>query len=222
MASAAGPGPIWRFRHPFEKRRHHTHSRLIFLRWGGRNPFASCSVCSLSTPARLEALFLPCPGGGVHRQGQGQRPLRARREGPDPGRQLEYSVRFNSFKRTRSPRIRQASLDGQLKQSSKSPRADSGKVAWAQRRLRFPRYRRSESLKTTFGDTITGLWVPTLSLDPPELDNLYFGARAIWQRAYFYPISTSKVLHEMALIIVHRSPPPIRRGQAITLDLGKL
>ena len=33
----------------------------------------------------------------MHRQGQGQRPLRVRREGPDPGRQLEYSVRFNSF-----------------------------------------------------------------------------------------------------------------------------
>jgi hypothetical protein len=111
----------------------------------------------------------------------------------------------------RSRRSGPVSLDGQLEQSSKSPRADSDKVARVQRRLRFPRYRRSECL-----------WATTLSLDPPELDNLYFGARAIWQRAYFYPISTSRVLHEMALIIVHRSSPPIRRGQAITLDLGKL
>ena len=30
-------------------------------------------------------------------KGEGQRPLRVRREGPDPGRQLEYSVGFNSF-----------------------------------------------------------------------------------------------------------------------------
>jgi hypothetical protein len=50
----------------------------------------------------------------------------------------------------------------------------------------------------------------TTSLDPAELDNLCFGAPAIWQSAYAYPITTSKVLHEMALIIVHRSPPPIR------------
>ena len=45
------PARIWRFRHPFEKRRHHTHSQLIFLRWGGSNLFASCSLCSLSTLA---------------------------------------------------------------------------------------------------------------------------------------------------------------------------
>ena len=119
------------------------------------------------------------------------------------------SCRVRSMRRSR--RSGPMSLDGQLEQSSKSPRADSGKVVRVQRRLRSPRYRRSESLKTTFGDTITDLWATTLSLDPPELDNLYFGARAIWQRAYFYPVSTSKVLHEMALIIVHHIPPPIRR-----------
>ena len=46
-----------------------------------------------ATPARLEALFLPCPRGRVHRQGQGQRALRVRRQGldrhhqrPRPGR----------------------------------------------------------------------------------------------------------------------------------------
>jgi hypothetical protein len=114
--------------------------------------------------------------------------------------------------------VKAGELDEQLKQSSKSPRPiPSRKVAWVQRRVRFPRYRRSQSLKTAFGDTITDLWAMTTSLDPAELDNLCFGARAIWQSAYAYPITTSKVLHEMALIIVHRS-----RGQAIALDLGKL
>ena len=34
-----------------------------------------------AAPARLQALFLPCPGGGVHRQGQGRRALRVRSEG---------------------------------------------------------------------------------------------------------------------------------------------
>ena len=34
-----------------------------------------------AAPARLEAVFLPCPGGGVHRQGQGRRALRVRRQG---------------------------------------------------------------------------------------------------------------------------------------------
>ena len=34
-----------------------------------------------AAPARLEALFLPCPGGRMHRQGQGQRALRVRRQG---------------------------------------------------------------------------------------------------------------------------------------------
>ncbi len=34
-----------------------------------------------ATPARLQALFLPCPGGGVHRQGQGRRALRVWRQG---------------------------------------------------------------------------------------------------------------------------------------------
>ena len=34
-----------------------------------------------AAPARLEAVFLPCPGSGVHRQGQGQRALRVRRQG---------------------------------------------------------------------------------------------------------------------------------------------
>ncbi len=33
-----------------------------------------------AAPARLEALFLPCPGGGVHRQRQGLSPLRVRRQ----------------------------------------------------------------------------------------------------------------------------------------------
>jgi len=39
------------------------------------DPFAAAA------PARLEAVFLPRSGGGVHRQGQGQRPLRVRCEG---------------------------------------------------------------------------------------------------------------------------------------------
>jgi IS5 family transposase len=34
-----------------------------------------------AAPARLEALFFPCPGGGVHRQRQGRRALRVRRKG---------------------------------------------------------------------------------------------------------------------------------------------
>lgn len=45
-----------------------------------------------AAPARLEALFLPCPGGGMHWQGQGRRALRVRGEGfhrhqqpPGPG-----------------------------------------------------------------------------------------------------------------------------------------
>ncbi|MET4449372.1 hypothetical protein ABIB75_007686 [Bradyrhizobium sp. GM2.2] len=44
--------------------------------WPGRaNPLAAAA------PARLEALFLPCPGGGMHRQRQGRRALRVPREG---------------------------------------------------------------------------------------------------------------------------------------------
>ena len=46
-----------------------------------------------AAPARLEAVFLPCPRDRVHRQGQGQRALRVRRQGldrhhqrPRPGR----------------------------------------------------------------------------------------------------------------------------------------
>jgi len=48
-----------------------------------------------AAPARLEALFLPCPRDRVHRQGQGQRALRVRRQGldrhhqrPRPGRSV--------------------------------------------------------------------------------------------------------------------------------------
>ena len=36
-----------------------------------------------AAPARLEAVFLPRSGGGVHRQGQGQRTLRVRCQGFD-------------------------------------------------------------------------------------------------------------------------------------------
>ena len=36
-----------------------------------------------AAPARLQALFLPCPGDRVHRQGQGLGPLRVRRQGLD-------------------------------------------------------------------------------------------------------------------------------------------
>jgi IS5 family transposase len=44
--------------------------------WPGQpDPLAAAA------PARLEALFLPCPRGRVHRQGQGQRTLRVRGEG---------------------------------------------------------------------------------------------------------------------------------------------
>src|SRR3954469_12771278 len=42
---------------------------------GYANPLAAAA------PARLEAVFLPRPRGGVHRQGQGQRALRVRRQG---------------------------------------------------------------------------------------------------------------------------------------------
>src|SRR3954452_15085275 len=34
-----------------------------------------------AAPARLETLFFPCPGGGVHRQRKGRRALRVRSEG---------------------------------------------------------------------------------------------------------------------------------------------
>ncbi len=46
------------------------------LAWPGRaDPLATAA------PAWLEALFLPRPGGGVHRQRQGRRALRVRRQG---------------------------------------------------------------------------------------------------------------------------------------------
>ena len=80
-------------------------------------------------------------------------------------------------------------------------------------------HRRSQSLKTAFGDAITGFWTSTTLLDPAQFDNLRFCTRAIWQSGSAYPIATSKVLHEIALIVVHRfrapgsvpSPQPIRR-----------
>ena len=51
---------------------------------GGVRPAAwprHADPLAAAAPARLEALFLPCPRGRVHRQGQGQRALRVRREG---------------------------------------------------------------------------------------------------------------------------------------------
>jgi hypothetical protein len=45
-------------------------------------------------------------------------------------------------------------------------------------------------------------------LDPSEFDNFRFGIRAVWQSGYAHPIATSKVLHEIALIVVHRFRAP--------------
>jgi hypothetical protein len=61
-------------------------------------------------------------------------------------------------------------------------------------------------------------------LDPAEFDNLRFGIRAIWQSGYAYPIATSKVLHEIALIVVHRfrAPASVLLISAESPDVGAL
>jgi hypothetical protein len=50
--------------------------------------------------------------------------------------------------------------------------------------ISISKYRRSQSLKTAFGDTITDLWATTTSLDPAEPDNFCFRVRAVWQSVY--------------------------------------
>ena len=67
----------------------------------------------------------------MHRQGQGQGPLRVRREGPDPGRQLQYSVRFNSFQANQiAPDPTGEPGLGQLKQSSKITKDQFFQAKW--------------------------------------------------------------------------------------------
>lgn len=59
-----------------DRRSGRARERLRPATWPGQpDPLAAAA------PARLEALFLPCPGGGVHRQGQGLSPSRVRGEG---------------------------------------------------------------------------------------------------------------------------------------------
>ena len=98
----AAAGMAGRYAHAKQFRRHRRQLRILRSRLGriirdirrkieGQPaleeafalPLGRATQYPLATAAsaRLEALFLPCPGGGVHRQGQGQRTLRVRREG---------------------------------------------------------------------------------------------------------------------------------------------
>ena len=103
-----------RYAHAKQFNRHHRQLRILRTRLGRlirdirrkiagqrarRGGVRSAALARLpdplaaAAPARLEALFLPRPGGRMHRQGQGQRALRVRRQGldrhhqrPRPGR----------------------------------------------------------------------------------------------------------------------------------------
>ncbi|MBB4428275.1 IS5 family transposase [Bradyrhizobium sp. CIR48] len=69
LAQPAGP----------DHRRHPPQDRGPACTGGGVRPPAEPShldPLAAAAPARLEAVFLPCSGGRVHRQGQGQRTLR--------------------------------------------------------------------------------------------------------------------------------------------------
>ena len=93
-----------RYTHAKQFNRHHRQVRFLRTRLGrlirdirrkiaGHEPVEAAFDGPLSrasqirsqqpAPARLEALFLPRPRGRVHRQGQGPRALRVRRQGLD-------------------------------------------------------------------------------------------------------------------------------------------
>ena len=93
-----------RYAHAKQFNRHRRELRILRTRLGriirdirrkiaGRPDFEAAFECPLvarrtnplsaTAPARLEAVFLPCPRGRVHRQGQGQRALRVRGQGLD-------------------------------------------------------------------------------------------------------------------------------------------
>jgi Transposase domain (DUF772) len=78
-----------RYAHAKQFNRHHRQVRFLRTRLGRlirdiRSKIALAGLPDpIPTPARLEALFLPCTGSRVHRQGQGPCALRVRRQGLD-------------------------------------------------------------------------------------------------------------------------------------------
>ena len=109
-----------RYAHAKQFKRHHRQLRLLRSRLGriirdirrkiaGRpeleEVFASAAGArcadplAAAAPARMEALFLPCPRGRMHRQGQGQRTLRVRRQSLD-----RHHQRLRSRWPVRAPR----------------------------------------------------------------------------------------------------------------------